>query len=60
VLNKLNAEFRKASQDPEVQQALAKQAMLVAPSATPQDHQQRLAGGIKLVSELLAGTKPTP
>lgn len=59
VLTRLNAEFRKASQDGEVQQALAKQAMLVATSATPQEHQQRLAAGIKLVSELLAGTKPT-
>ncbi|HVR53953.1 MAG TPA: tripartite tricarboxylate transporter substrate binding protein [Pseudorhodoferax sp.] len=58
ILNKLNAEIRKASQDPEVQQALEKQAMLVATSATPQEHQQRLAAGIKMVSELLAGTKP--
>jgi tripartite-type tricarboxylate transporter receptor subunit TctC len=58
VLNRLNAEFRKVSQDPEVQQALGKQAMLVATSATPQEHQQRLIGGIKLVSELLAGNKP--
>ncbi len=58
ILNKLNAEIRKASLDPEVQQALAKQAMLVATSASPQEHQQRLAAGIKMVSELLAGTKP--
>lgn len=58
ILNKLNAEIRKAAQDPEVQQALEKQAMLVLTSATPQDHQQRLAAGSKLVSELLAGTKP--
>lgn len=58
ILNKLNAEIRKAAQDPEVEQALGKQAMLVLTSATPQEHQQRLAAGSKLVSELLAGTKP--
>ncbi|WP_198972658.1 Bug family tripartite tricarboxylate transporter substrate binding protein [Xylophilus sp. ASV27] len=58
ILNRLNAEIRKAAQDPAVQQALEKQAMLVATSATPQEHQQRLAAGMKMVSELLAGTRP--
>ncbi len=52
-------EIRKAAQDPEVEQALGKQAMLVATSASPQEHQQRLAAGSKMVSALLAGTKPT-
>ena len=59
ILLKLNAEIRKAAQDPQVQQALSQQAMLVATSATPQEHQQRLAAGIRMVSELLAGTTPT-
>lgn len=59
ILDRLNAEFRKAAQDPEVQQALGKQAMLVATSSTPKDHQQSLAAGILMVSDLLAGTKPT-
>lgn len=54
ILERLNAEIRKAAQDPEVIEALGKQAMLVATSATPQEHSERLAAGQRMVSELLA------
>lgn len=59
ILERLNAEVRKAAQDPQVQEALAKQAMSPATSATPQEFSAALAASQKLVAELLAGAKPS-